>query len=240
MRPRTVAVIPSAGAQCLPQHTVPVRPWCPYRVNPPTPPERRGVGGPWRETTLSSQLFPAGSGCCTRDAEHIRGQSREAGTLSRFCVRVGESATYSISRWVLRCIKIGYAIQFRCRLPSLNGVLSTVVDPEQALVMIQEVQTLPGSRHPVEAGAGARGMQTPHRGVGAPLGDFWQSANGPFCYSRKHTLSSGVLPSASSSSWTGPYGTGVAEAASVRLFPDCSASGSSRENTLGQGPSSVK
>ncbi|XP_048037449.1 uncharacterized protein LOC125262674 [Megalobrama amblycephala] len=48
----------------------------------------------------------------------------------------------NISKWVLLTIKEGYKIQFGSRPPRFNGVLPTVVTPEQSLVMEQEVATL--------------------------------------------------------------------------------------------------
>ncbi len=48
----------------------------------------------------------------------------------------------NVSRWVLRTVERGYRIQFGSRLPQFNGVNSTLVDHEQALVMEQEVVTL--------------------------------------------------------------------------------------------------
>ncbi|XP_048030341.1 uncharacterized protein LOC125257733 [Megalobrama amblycephala] len=48
----------------------------------------------------------------------------------------------NISQWVLRTVEKGYAIQFGSRPPRFAGVLPTVVGPEQALVMEQEVKTL--------------------------------------------------------------------------------------------------
>lgn len=89
-----------------------------------------------------------------------------------------------------------------------------------------------GSRHPVEAGAEARGVDTPHRGGGAALAEIWQSRSRSVRLIREHSLSSVVLPNSSSSSRTGRHGTGVAEAAPVRISPDCSASGSSRESAF--------
>ncbi len=46
------------------------------------------------------------------------------------------------SQWVLHTVERGHKIQFRSRLPLFNGVFPTLVGPEQALVMEQEVDTL--------------------------------------------------------------------------------------------------
>jgi len=51
-------------------------------------------------------------------------------------------ATPNISQWVLQIVEKGYRIQFGSRPPNFNGVLLTVVHPEQALVMEQEVKAL--------------------------------------------------------------------------------------------------
>ncbi|XP_067233771.1 uncharacterized protein [Chanodichthys erythropterus] len=48
----------------------------------------------------------------------------------------------NISQWVLQMIEKGYKIQFGFRPPQFNGVLAKVVDPQQSLVMEQEVVTL--------------------------------------------------------------------------------------------------
>ncbi len=48
----------------------------------------------------------------------------------------------NVSQWVLYTVERGYNIQFGSRPPLFNGVFPTLVDPEQALVMEQEVDTL--------------------------------------------------------------------------------------------------
>ncbi|MGL5156227.1 MAG: hypothetical protein ACRC9H_15100, partial [Aeromonas veronii] len=47
-----------------------------------------------------------------------------------------------VSQWVLQTVGEGYLIQFKSRIPRFNGILPTVVDSEQALVMAKEVQAL--------------------------------------------------------------------------------------------------
>ncbi|XDV38776.1 hypothetical protein PO909_008118 [Leuciscus waleckii] len=93
------------------------------------------------------------------------------------------------------------------------------------------------SRHSVEAGAEARGMEAPPRGGGADMEGVWPSTSGSVCVSRDVSLSTLVLPHASSSSGTGCYGTDMAEATSVRLSPSGSAPGSSGKSSQGPGPS---
>ncbi len=92
------------------------------------------------------------------------------------------------------------------------------------------------SRHPVEAGAEARGMEASPRGGEADLESFWPGTGESVCNSSDITLSPLVLSDSSSSAGAGCYGTDVAEASSVRLSPDCSAPGSSRESAPGRGP----
>ncbi len=48
----------------------------------------------------------------------------------------------NVSQLVLRTVERGYRIQFGSLLPRFNGVNSTLVGPEQALVMEREVDTL--------------------------------------------------------------------------------------------------
>ncbi|KAL0152850.1 hypothetical protein M9458_051844, partial [Cirrhinus mrigala] len=96
-----------------------------------------------------------------------------------------------------------------------------------------------GSRHPVETGAEARGMDASPRGGEADLESVWSSPGGPVCHEGQCAMSPLVLSSSSSSTGAGCHGTDVAEAASVRFSPDRSAPGSSRESAPGWGvPSS--
>ncbi len=48
----------------------------------------------------------------------------------------------NVSRWVLQTVERGYRIQFGAPLPPFKGVFLTLVGPEQALVLEQEVNTL--------------------------------------------------------------------------------------------------
>ncbi len=56
-----------------------------------------------------------------------------------------------------------------------------------------------GSRHPVETGAEAWGMDAPHQGNGADLKEVWSSPGGLLCISRDLTMSPLVLSDSSSS-----------------------------------------
>ncbi len=96
-----------------------------------------------------------------------------------------------------------------------------------------------GSRHPVEAGAEAQGMEAPHRGDGADLEEVWSSPGRLVCVSRDLTMSPLVLSDSSGSTGSGCHGTDMAEASSVCLPPDCSAPRSSGESSPGRGSSPI-
>ncbi len=89
------------------------------------------------------------------------------------------------------------------------------------------------SRHPVEAGA----EEASPWGGEADLESFWPGTGGSVCDSSDIALSPLVLSDSSSSAGAGCYDTDVAKASSVRLSPDRSAPGSSRESAPGWGPS---
>ncbi len=92
------------------------------------------------------------------------------------------------------------------------------------------------SRHPVETGAEARGMEAPPRGGGADMEGVWSGTSGSVCISRDVSLPTLVLPHASSTSRTGCDDTDVAEASSVCISPDRSAPGSTGESSPGPSP----
>ncbi len=92
------------------------------------------------------------------------------------------------------------------------------------------------SRHPVETGAEARGMEASPRGGGADMEEVRPGTSGSVCVSRDVSLPTLVLPHASSSSRTGCDDTDVAEASSVCISPDCSAPRSTGESSPGPGP----
>ncbi len=79
-------------------------------------------------------------------------------------------------------------------------------------------------------------MEASPRGGEADLESFWPGTCGSVCDSSDIALSPLVLSDSSSSAGAGCYGTDVAEASSVRLSPDRSAPGSSRESAPGRGP----
>ncbi len=91
------------------------------------------------------------------------------------------------------------------------------------------------SRHSVETGAEARGIEAPPRGGGVDMEGVRPGTSGSVCVLRDVSLSTLVLPHASSSSWTGRDGADVAEASSVCISLDCSAPGCPGESSPGPG-----
>ncbi len=75
-----------------------------------------------------------------------------------------------------------------------------------------------GSRHPIEVGAEAWGMDSSHEVV-KKTWRAWPGSGGPACDSRDASLSPLVLSDPSSSTEAGCQGTDVAEASSVHLSP---------------------
>ncbi|KAI2650039.1 Transposon Ty3-G Gag-Pol polyprotein [Labeo rohita] len=73
-------------------------------------------------------------------------QSTPEASLERLVPLVDYLAAWkllpNVSAWVLRTVEKGYSIQFGAPPPPFDGVFPTVVGPEQALVMEQEVVTL--------------------------------------------------------------------------------------------------
>ncbi len=112
------------------------------------------------------------------------------------------------------------------------------VIPREVVVSVSSLH--PGgpqyrSRHPVETGAEARGIEALPRGGGDDMEGVWPGKSGSVCILRDVSLSTLVLPHASSSSWTGRDGADVAEASSVCISLDCSAPGSPGESSPGPG-----
>ncbi|KAI2655953.1 Transposon Tf2-6 polyprotein [Labeo rohita] len=73
-------------------------------------------------------------------------QSTPETSLERLVPLVDHLAAWkllpNVSAWVLRTVEKGYSIQFGAQTPPFDRVLPTLVGPEQALVMEQEVETL--------------------------------------------------------------------------------------------------
>ncbi len=87
--------------------------------------------------------FPAGP---PLQGTELAVQSTPEASLERLVPLVHFLAAWkllpNVSQWVLRTVERGYKIQFGLRPPLFNGVFPTLVGPEQALVMEQEVATL--------------------------------------------------------------------------------------------------
>ncbi len=80
------------------------------------------------------------SGHRASSSKHTRGQSRETGSLSTFLA--AWKLLPNVSQWVLHTVDRGYKIQFGSCPLLFYGVFPTLVGPEQALVMEQEVAIL--------------------------------------------------------------------------------------------------
>ncbi len=120
-----------------------------------------------------------------------------------------------------------------------TGVPNPPVVPREVVVSARNLHPWDPqnrSRHPVETGAEAQGMEAPPRGGGADMEGVWPGTSGSVCVSRDVSLPTLVLPHASSSSWTGCDDTDVAEASSVCISPDRSAPRSIGESSPGPGP----
>ncbi len=160
-------VAPTGVEQRSPQRTVPVSPQCPQEIDLPTLPLIVSQGAVV-SSEHTSQSLPPGNVGELRCSPPLRGSLQQlvwlspAGvpfqdtklaalitpeaSLERLVPLVDYLAAWkllpNVTRWVLRTVERGYRIQFGSRPPQFNGVNSTLVGPEQALVMEQEVNTL--------------------------------------------------------------------------------------------------
>ncbi len=103
--------------------------------------------------------------------------------------------------------------------PVQAGAADPLVDPTETSLLEGSFHPwVPqsGSRHPVETGAEARGMDAPHRGGGADLEEIWESPGRLVCVSRDLPMSPLVLSDLSSSTGAGCHGTDMAEASPGR------------------------
>ncbi|KAI2657343.1 Transposon Ty3-G Gag-Pol polyprotein [Labeo rohita] len=100
-------------------------------------PPPRGSLGPLVQVLPAGQPFQD-----TVPAAHITPEA----SLERLVPLVDHLAAWkllpNVSAWVLHTVERGYRIQFGAPPPPFNGVSPTLVDPEQGLVMEQEVATL--------------------------------------------------------------------------------------------------
>ncbi len=89
------------------------------------------------------RLFPAGPPCQGID---LAAPNTPEASLERLAPLVDYLAAWkllpNVSRWVLQTVEKGYRIQFGAPPPPCKGLFLTCVNPEQALVLEQEVSSL--------------------------------------------------------------------------------------------------
>ncbi len=79
------------------------------------------------------------SGHRSGSSKHTRGQSRETPLVDYLAAW---KLLPNVSRWVLQTVEKGYRIQFGAPPPPFRGLFLTSTNPEQALVLEQEVSSL--------------------------------------------------------------------------------------------------
>ncbi len=165
--PGLMRVAPSGVEWHPPQCTVPVSPQCPQEIDLLTLP-RTVFQGAAISSKHSSQFLSPGNVAELGCLPPLRGsleqlvRSSPAGvpfqgtelaalitpeaSLERLVPLVDYLAAWkllpNVSQWVLHTVERGYRIQFGFPPPRFNGVIPTLVGPEQALVMEREVETL--------------------------------------------------------------------------------------------------
>ena len=143
MLPVTSRVAPTGSERFPPQYTVPASPRYPPEAGLPTLPVFQGAAV---SRERPSQLFPPVSVAELGSSPPLRGPLTPEISLERLIPLVHFRAAWkllpNVSQWVLHTVERGYAIQFGRPPPKFNGVTPTVVGPQQALVMEQEVNTL--------------------------------------------------------------------------------------------------
>ncbi|KAL0161741.1 hypothetical protein M9458_045466, partial [Cirrhinus mrigala] len=149
---------PTGEERVAPHYTVSVSPRCPREVGLLSLPALQGttassehslVAEPGRSPpprgSLEQLVWQSPAGPPLQGSELAVQQTPEA-SLERLVPLVDYLAAWkvlpNVSAWVLRTIEKGYAIQFGAPPPPFDGVFPTLVGPEQALVMEQEVETL--------------------------------------------------------------------------------------------------
>ncbi len=150
---------PSGEERGTPHYMVSVSPQCPQKISLLTPPVFQGAAV---SSEQFSQSLPPGNLAELRGSTPLRGSlerpspagpplqgtelavlSTPEASLERLVPLVDYLAAWkllpNVSRWVMHTVEQGY----RGALPPpFNGVTPTLVGPEQALVMEQEVSTL--------------------------------------------------------------------------------------------------
>ncbi|KAL0195548.1 hypothetical protein M9458_009120, partial [Cirrhinus mrigala] len=141
--PAQKRVAPAGEEWVLPHYTVPTSPRCPRGVT-----EHSGLRRA-HALDLSGRSSPPRGSLEQLVRQSPAGpslQSTPEASLERLVPLVDYLAAWkllpNVSAWVLRTVEKGYSIQFGAPPPPFDGVFPTVVGPEQALVMEQEVVTL--------------------------------------------------------------------------------------------------
>ncbi|KAL0176947.1 hypothetical protein M9458_029277, partial [Cirrhinus mrigala] len=158
-------VAPAGEEWVLPHYTVPTSPRCPRGVSLMFLPRLQNTAAsdermPWifppglaAEPGRSSpprgsleQLVRQSPAGPSLQVSELAVQSTPEASLERLVPLVDYLAAWkllpNVSAWVLRTVEKGYSIQFGAPPPPFDGVFPTVVGPEQALVMEQEVVTI--------------------------------------------------------------------------------------------------
>ncbi len=154
---------PSGEERGTPHYTVPVSPQCPQEIGLPTLPVFQGAavfserfsqslppgnvaelrGSPPLQGSLEQLDRPSPAGPPLQGTELAALSTPEA-SLERLVPLVNYLAVWKLlpnmSRWVLHTVERGY--RFGAPPPLFNRVIPTLVGPEQALVMEQEVNAL--------------------------------------------------------------------------------------------------
>ncbi len=160
--PGLMRASPSGEERGIPHYTVPVSPQCPQEISLLTLPVFQGAAV---SSEHFSQSLPPGNVAEVRGSPPLRGSleqlerpspagpplqgtelsalSTPEASLERLVPLLDYLAAWkllpNVSRWVMHTLEQGY----RGALPQpFNGVTPTLVGPEQALVMEQEVSTL--------------------------------------------------------------------------------------------------
>ncbi len=155
---------PTGEERGAPHYTVSVSPQRPLEIVLPTLPEFQGAAV---SRECLSQFFPPGNVAELRASPRLQGSPEQlhrwpAGppcqgidlaapntpeaSLERLAPLVDYLAAWkllpNVSRWVLQTVEKGYRIQFGAPPPPFKGLCLTSTNPEQALVLEQEVSSL--------------------------------------------------------------------------------------------------
>ncbi|KAI2662194.1 2-oxoisovalerate dehydrogenase subunit beta, mitochondrial [Labeo rohita] len=136
--------VPSGGQSAVPASATGHNGLRLSRISPPGLVAEPGRSSPPRGS-LEQLVRQSPAGPPLEGSELAVQQTPEA-SLERLVPLVDYLAAWkllpNVSAWVLRTVEKGYAIQFGAPPPPFDRVFPTLVGPEQALVMEQEVETL--------------------------------------------------------------------------------------------------